>query len=91
MLGNAITAIPREASHEPAWPTEIAEPVLLTVTPEGLSGTLNSVANEHAHRVFLDAQAADGLVERAAGKVLLGSQTVTTDHPAAPWCSGRHA
>ena len=81
MLGNAIygnteggIARTSLANGDPA------EPVLLTVTPEGLSGTLNSVANESMRiEYFSTPRLPDGLVERAAGKVLLGSQTVTTD------------
>ncbi|WP_237736828.1 Ig-like domain-containing protein [Delftia acidovorans] len=81
MLGNAIygnteggIARTSLANGDPA------EPVLLTVTPEGLSGTLDSVANESMRiEYFSTPRLPDGLVERAAGKVLLGSQTVTTD------------
>lgn len=57
-----------------------AEPVLLTVTHDGLSGTLDSVANESMRiEYFSTPRLPGGLVERAAGKVLLGMQTVTTD------------
>ena len=81
MLGNAIhgnteggIARTSKANGDPA------EPVLTTVTPDGLSGTLDSVASESLRiEYFSTPRLPGGLVERAAGKVLLGMQTVTTD------------